>query len=95
MEKKIKNRRINFVSKFGGKSEVWNHFKQVMGIDNICVGFVECIKCSTLVTLFIKAILNRFLYFKHLEIVVENISNNRPSIKQLSGLNRAWAHNYS
>ena len=36
------------LSKFGGKSEVWNHFKQVVGSDNICVGFVECIKCGTL-----------------------------------------------
>ena len=34
------------LSKFGGKSEVWSHFKQVVGSDNICVGFVECIKCG-------------------------------------------------
>ena len=35
------------LSKFGGKSEVWTHFKQVVGRDNMCVGFVECIKCGT------------------------------------------------
>ena len=36
------------MSKFGGKSEVWKHFKLVVGSDNICVGFVSCIKCGTL-----------------------------------------------
>ena len=33
------------LSKFGGKSEVWNHLKQVAGSDNICVSFVECGTC--------------------------------------------------
>ena len=27
--------------------EVWSHFKQVVSSDNMCVGFVECIKCGT------------------------------------------------
>ena len=48
VKKKIKTERLSLpLSKFGGKS-VWNHFKQVVGSDNICVGFVGCIKCGTL-----------------------------------------------
>ena len=38
------------MSKPGGKSEVWNHFEQVVDSDNICVGFVQCMKCSTLLS---------------------------------------------
>ena len=45
--KKIKTGELT-LSKFGGKSEVWKHFKLVVGSDNICVGFVSCIKCGTL-----------------------------------------------
>ena len=46
VKKKIETGELT-LSKFGGKSEVWNHFKQVVGSDNICVCFVECIKCGT------------------------------------------------
>lgn len=46
-KKKIKTGELT-LSKFGGKSEVWKHFKLVVGSDNICVGFVSCIKCGTL-----------------------------------------------
>ncbi|KAL0179893.1 hypothetical protein M9458_025335, partial [Cirrhinus mrigala] len=47
VQKKIKMGELT-LSKFGGKSEVWKHFQQVVGSDNICVGFVKCIKCGTL-----------------------------------------------
>ena len=46
VKKKIKTGELT-LSKSGGNSEVWNHFKQVVGSDNICVGFVEC-KCGAL-----------------------------------------------
>ena len=47
VKKKMKTGDLT-LSKFGGKSEVWNHFKQVVASVNTCVGFVECIKCGTL-----------------------------------------------
>ena len=50
---------------------------------------------AALVALFIKIILNRFLQFKQLGIVVENVSYNSPHIKKMSGLNWARAYNYS
>ena len=50
---------------------------------------------AALVALFIKIILNRFLQFKQLGIVVENVSYNSPHIKKMSGLNQVQAHNYS
>ena len=49
VKKKIKTGELK-VSKFEGKSEVWTYFKQVMGSDNVCVGFVECSKCGMLFT---------------------------------------------
>ena len=47
------------MSKFGGKSEVWSHFKQVVGSDNMS-GLLSLLGVA-LVALFIKIILNRFL----------------------------------
>ncbi len=47
IKKKIKSGELT-LSNFEGKSEVWKHFRQFVGSDNKCVGFVECIKCSTL-----------------------------------------------
>ena len=44
------------MNKFGGKSEVWNHFKQVAGSDSMCVGFLSA-SSAALVALFIKIIL--------------------------------------
>ncbi|CAL8354895.1 unnamed protein product [Arctogadus glacialis] len=44
VKKKIKTGELK-VSKFEGKSEVWTYFKQVVGSDNVCVGFVECSVC--------------------------------------------------
>ena len=49
VKKKIKTGELK-VSKFEGKSEVWTYFKQVVGSDNVCVGFVECSKCGMLFT---------------------------------------------
>ena len=45
--------------------------------------------CFVLVALFIEIILNRFLQFKQLGIVVENISYYSPHNKKLLGLNQA------
>ena len=82
------------MSKFGGKSEVWNHFKQVVGCDNMC-RLLSSALSAALVASFIKRILNRFLQLKQLGIVVENVSYNSPHIKKISGLNQVRAHNYS
>ena len=59
VKKKIKTGELT-LSKFGGKSEVWNHFKQIMGSDNN-VSALSSALSAALVALFIKIILNIFL----------------------------------
>ena len=61
------------MSKFGGKWEVWNQFKQVV---TTYVSALSSVLSAAIFALFIKIILNRFLWFKQLRIVVENVSYN-------------------
>ena len=60
VKKKIETGELT-LSKFRGKSEVWNHLKQAVGSDNnICASCVNALSAA-LVALLIKIILNRFL----------------------------------
>ena len=54
VKKKIKTGELT-LSKFGGKLEVWNRFKQVVGSDNMSALHVAHVALN------IKIILNRFL----------------------------------
>ena len=80
VKKKIKTGELT-LSKFGGKSEVWNHFKQIMGSDNN-VSALSSALSAALIALFFTIILNIFLWFKQHVIVVENVIYNSPCIKK-------------
>ena len=60
-----------------------------------CVSALSSALSVALVALFIKIILNRFLQFKQLGIVVEKSVITAHIFKKMSGLNRAQAHYYS
>ena len=80
VKKKIKTGELT-LSKFGGKSEVWNHFKQIMGSDNNVSAWSSALSVA-LVALYIKIILNIFPWFKQHGIVAENVIYNSPRIKK-------------